>query len=63
MRSFPYSRAVDRQLAPAVQRALHQLAKGSPLDNLAGTNVTDLRGFVSVRKRRRAETPNTVSRT
>jgi hypothetical protein len=30
---------------------------GSPLDNLAGANVTDLRGFVLVRKRYCAGTP------
>src|SRR6266545_2134192 len=33
-------------------------AKGSPLDNLAGANVTDLRGFVLLRKRCCAGTPN-----
>src|SRR5829696_5604406 len=33
-------------------------AKGSPLDNLAGANVTDLRGFVLVKKRCCAGTPN-----
>jgi hypothetical protein len=33
------------------------LAKGSPLGNLAGANVTDLRGFVLVRKRCCAGTP------
>ena len=31
---------------------------GSPLDNLAGANVTDLRGFVLVKKRCCAGTPN-----
>ena len=31
--------------------------KGSPLDNLAGANLTDLRGFVLVRKRCCAGTP------
>jgi hypothetical protein len=31
--------------------------KGSPLDNLAGATVTDLRGFVLVRKRHCAGTP------
>jgi hypothetical protein len=37
--------------------------KGSPLDNLAGANVTDLRGFVLVRKRCCAGTPNCLTRT
>ena len=32
--------------------------KGSPLDNLAGANVTDLRGFVLLRKRCCTGTPN-----
>jgi hypothetical protein len=36
-------------------------AKGSPLDNLAGANVTDLRGFVLVKKRCCAGTPNPIS--
>jgi hypothetical protein len=38
-------------------------AKGSPLDNLAEVNITDLRGLVLARKRCCAGTPNVPNTT
>jgi hypothetical protein len=40
-----------------MQHAASETVEGSPLDNLAGANVTDLRGFVLLRKRCCAGTP------
>ena len=49
---------LKEQLGPNFQPGVPLSCKESPLDNLAGAHVTDLRGFVLVRKRCCTGTPN-----
>jgi hypothetical protein len=55
--SWAEGNAERRSNAPAGSGKEEPEGKGSPLDNLAGANVTDLRGFVLVKKRCCAGTP------
>jgi hypothetical protein len=59
--SWAGGNAERRSNAPAGSGKEEPEGKGSPLDNLAGANVTDLRGFVLVKKRCCAGTPKGVA--